>query len=132
MTNSRRRKYRKKAAYFVTAVQLDLDTDGFTYRKWGDEQRCKAGDWLVENRGDTYTVDRETFAKTYRFLSPGVFAKTTPIWAEVARESGKIQTKEGATHYQAGDYVVFNSSDGTDGYAIEKAVFEEMYEAADS
>ena len=132
MTNSRRRKYRKKAAYFVTAVQLDLDTDGFTYRKWGDAQRCKAGDWLVENRGDTYTVDQETFAKTYGLLSPGVFVKTTPVWAEVARESGKIQTKEGATHYQAGDYVVFNSSDGTDGYAIEKAVFEEMYEVADS
>jgi hypothetical protein len=37
----------------VIAVRLDLETDGFSYRKWGDTQRCKAGDFIVSNDGDT-------------------------------------------------------------------------------
>ena len=75
------RRYRKKANQFVVAVKLDLDTAGFTYRKWGAEQKCKAGDWLVDNNGDVYTVDAGVFAGTYRSVGPGVYVKTTPIWA---------------------------------------------------
>jgi hypothetical protein len=125
---SARKQYLKRADLFVVAVQLDLETSGFTYRKWGGTQVCKAGDWLVCNDGDTYTVDRETFARTYRATGPGTYAKTTPVWAEVARTAGEIRTKEGATRYQAGDYVVFNQPDGGDGYAISKSKFERMYE----
>ncbi|MGD8647134.1 MAG: hypothetical protein PVH85_23525 [Desulfobacterales bacterium] len=123
-----RRRYRKKADQFVVAVQLDLDTDGFIYRKWGAEQRCQQGDWVVDNDGDHYTVDGEVFARTYRKLSPGIYVKTTPIWAEVASEPGKVVTKEGASHYQAGDYLVSNNEDGTDAYCISAAKFESMYE----
>ena len=104
-----RRRYRKKADQFVVAVQLDLDTDGFIYRKWGAEQRCQKGDWVVDNDGDHYTVDGDVFARTYRKLSPGIYVKTTPIWAEVASESGQVLTKEGASHYQARDYLVSNN-----------------------
>lgn len=50
----------------VVAVPLELETDGFTYEKWGSVQRCKAGDWVVNNGGDIYTVDRQTFERTYR------------------------------------------------------------------
>lgn len=57
----------------MVAFQLDLDTDGFTYRKWGAEQRCKRGDWLVDNGGDCYTVGAEAFARTYRRVSPGAY-----------------------------------------------------------
>mgnify|MGYP001572996687 FL=1 len=123
-----RRRYRKKADQFVVAVQLDLDTDGFSYRKWGGEQRCQQGDWVVDNDGDHYTVDGEVFARTYRKLSPGIYVKTTPIWAEVASKSGQVPTKEGASHYQAGDYLVSNNEDGTDAYCISAAKFESMYE----
>jgi hypothetical protein len=123
-----RRRYRKKADQFVAAVQLDLDTDGFTYRKWGAEQRCQQGDWVVDNDGDHYTVDGEVFARTYRKLSPGIYVKTTPIWAEVASEPGRVVTKEGASNYQAGDYLVSNNEDGTDAYCISAAKFESMYE----
>ncbi len=122
-----RRRYRKKAASFVTAVRLDLDTDGFTYRKWGGEQRCKRGDWLVDNEGDVYTVDADVFARTYRQVSPGVYAKTTPVWAEVAPVGGAIQTKEGTSHYKAGDYLVYNEEGGTDGYCMSAEKFEAMY-----
>jgi hypothetical protein len=122
------RRYRKKAASFVIAVQLNLETDGFTYRKWGAEQKCKRGDWLVDNEGDIYTVDGEVFAKTYRHTSPGVYVKTTPVWAEIATEPGAVETKEGKSHYEAGDYLVSNNEDGTDAYCMSTAKFASMYE----
>lgn len=121
-------RYRKKANSFVIAVQLDLDTEGFTYNKWGGEQRCKRGDWIIDNDGDTYTVDHQVFAKTYRSIGPGVYIKTTPVWAEVATKSGTVITKEGASKYEAGDYLVFNNEDGTDAYCMGAAKFESMYE----
>jgi hypothetical protein len=126
-----RRKYQKKAEQFVVAVKLDLKTDGFTYRKWGAEQRCKSGDWLVDNNGDVYTIDSEVFARTYRKLSPGKYIKTTPIWAERATRSGAIETKEGRSQYDAGDYLVSNNEDGTDAYCISAEKFESMYEPVD-
>ena len=53
-----RREYKKKPTAFVTAVQLDLDTEGFTYNKWGGKQVCKRGDWLVDNSGSKYTISQ--------------------------------------------------------------------------
>jgi hypothetical protein len=124
-----RRKYRKRTP--VAAVQLDLETSGFTYQKWGGTQRCAAGDWLVNTGDDTYTVQRDSFAKTYEKIDVGKYPKMTPIWAEVATQAGDVRTKEGATHYEAGDYLVSNDEDGGDAYAIGKARFDETYEPAD-
>jgi hypothetical protein len=126
-----RRKYRKRAP--VTAVQVDLETDGFTYEKWGGTQRCSAGDWLVRNGRDTYTVQRESFARTYRKVKdrPGQYLKITPIWAEVATRAGQVRTKEGLTRYRRGDYLVSNDNKGRDQYAISKAKFKKMYEPVD-
>jgi hypothetical protein len=124
-------KYQKKTASRVVAVQLDLETDGLTYQKWGGTQTCKAGDWIVNNDGDVYTVDRETFARTYRAVSPGIYEKVAPVWAKVAEQPGQIATKEGVTHYQAGAYLVYNDPDGKDGYAVDAEKFEKMYQAAD-
>lgn len=125
-----RRRYRKREKQTVVAVQLDLETDGFTYRKWGDEQRCKAGDWLVDNDGDVYTVDRQTFSRTYHAVGRGQYEKVGVVYAEQTEEPGTISTKEGTTAYEAGDYLVFNEPDGRDGYAVSAARFEEMYEDA--
>jgi hypothetical protein len=123
-----RQKYRKRADQFVVAVQLDLDTAGFTYTKWGAEQRCKKGDWIVDNDGDIYSVDREVFEKTYRKVNPGIYVKTTPIWAEVTARPGSVVTKEGESHYQKGDYLVYNNKNGADAYCISAAKFVSMYE----
>ena len=101
---------------------------GFTYRKWGAEQRCKRGDWIVDNSGDIYSIDAEVFAKTYRKTGDGTYVKTTPIWAEIATEEGSVATKEGESHYKSGDYLVYNNEDGTDAYCISAAKFESMYE----
>ena len=125
-----RRKYRRKPSSVVTAVRVDLDMSGFTYRKWGAEQRCKRGDWIVESDGDVYTVDGDVFARTYRPITAGVYLKITPIWAEVAESAGSIETKEGRSHYASGDYLVFNEEDGGDGYCVKREKFEAMYDPA--
>jgi hypothetical protein len=125
-----RRKYIKRASNLVVAVQLDLDTSGFSYRKWGGMQICKPGDWIVNNEGDVYTVDRQTFDRTYHAESTGLYRKVAPVWAEVADHDGAIKTKEGLTHYKAGDYLVFNDEEGEDGYAVTAVSFKSMYEPA--
>jgi hypothetical protein len=126
-----RQKYKKKPTSFITAVQLDLNSEGFTYHKWGGTQICKRGDWLVNNNGDTYTIAEKSFSQTYEFVSPGVYVKSAPVWAEVAEKTGKLTTKEGETAYEAGDYLVSNNEDGTDAYAMSEASFKAMYELAD-
>jgi hypothetical protein len=127
----KRKLYRKRPNFHVTAVQLDLAIDGFDYQKWGGKQTCKQGDWLVNNNGDVYTVEKAYFRDYYQRISPGVFEKIGEIWAEVALENGSIKTKEGSTAYNASDYVVFDRPEGGDGYAIKKHLFEKMYEQID-
>jgi hypothetical protein len=123
-----RLRYRKKPDQAVTAVRLALSFAGFTYEKWGAVQRAQSGDWLVDNGGDIHTVAAQSFARTYREISPGRWLKTTPIWAERATAPGAATTNEGLTHFEAGDWVVSNNEDGSDAYAISADKFEGMYE----
>ena len=81
----------------VTAVRLAFDTDGFTYRRYGGDQRCKRGDWIVHDGGEPHTVDHESFVRTYEEVSPGRYLKTAPVWAEVATQDGEVGTLEGVT-----------------------------------
>jgi len=126
-----RRKYRKRGEP-VVAVRLALDTPGLRYHKWGNDQLGKAGDWLVDNEGDVYTVDVQSFANTYAEVSRGLYRKVAPVWAEQALASGAVQTKEGATAYEAGDYIVSNDESGRDVYAAPRQYFEATYEPADA
>jgi len=131
MPGSTRRKYVRNPDRPVAAVQLSLETDGLVYRKWGGQQRAKRDDWLVDNDGDVYTVEAEVFANTYRPVdrakNPGAYIKITPVWAEEATEAGAVSTKEGATRYEAGDYIVSNQADGSDSYAIGREKFHQLY-----
>ena len=124
-----RRRYRKRADQFVVAVRLDLEGAGFRYRKWGGEQQYKAGDWVVDNDGEVYTVDAESFARTYRRVGPGHYVKTAPVWAERAVADGFVATKEGRSAYRIGDYLVSNQPDGGDAYCVAADRFEAMYES---
>jgi hypothetical protein len=120
--------YKKRHTETVIAVQVDLDTTGFSYQKWGGTQRCKAGDWLVNNNGDTYTVDGDSFSRTYRATGPGTYVKVAAVWAEIATAPGKVRTKEGSTPYEIGDYLVYNGPEDEDAYAVSKEAFERMYQ----
>lgn len=121
-------RYHKKRDKPIHAIQLNLDTAGFTYTKWGDSQTCKPGDWLVNNGGDIYTIDQQVFFDTYRQVTPANYVKVKPIWAEMASKAGSVKTKEGHSHYQVGDYLVSNHEDGSDTWCIEADKFKEMYE----
>ena len=123
-----RQRYRRKPDQAVTAVRLALAFDGFSYQKWGDTQRAQAGDWLVDNGGDVYTVSADTFARTYRQASPGRWVKAAPVWAEQAEQAGSVATQEGRTHYAAGDWLVSNTEDGSDAYAVSAGKFDRLYE----
>jgi hypothetical protein len=127
MPDSTRRRYVRRPDRPVAAVRLALDTDGLLYRKWGGEQRAKSGDWIVDSDGDVYTVDADVFVRTYRQTGPGAYVKTTPVWAERASHAGCAKTMEGVTHYESGDYLVSNNSDGSDEYAIGAEKFEALY-----
>ncbi|WP_447802808.1 hypothetical protein [Pseudomonas serbica] len=125
---SERKRYRRMSDQPIVAVQLKLDTDGFKYRKWGGEQRCKANDWLVDNAGDVYTVDAESFARTYTAVGQGTYVKTGKVWAVRTGSAGRVTTKEGSTGYEAGDWLVSNEEDGSDAYSVSAEKFEESYE----
>ena len=123
-----RQRYRRRPGQPVVAVQLTLNTEGFKYQKWGEEQRCKANDWLVDSNGEVYTVDADSFARTYAAKGQGTYVKTGKVWAEQAAEAGRVATKEGGTNYESGDWLVSNEQDGSDAYAVSSRKFEESYE----
>jgi hypothetical protein len=131
MADSARRRYVRRLDRPVVAVRLALDTDGLVYRKWGGEQRAKPGDWIVDNGNDVYTVDGQVFARTYRQTGPGTYVKLSPVWAKRVLKAGEVQTKEGVTRYEAGDYLVSNSADESDEYAVSAATFESLYTPVD-
>ncbi len=122
------RQYRRRSDTEVIAIRLNLDTPGLSYKKWGGDQMAKPGDWLVENDGEVYSVDADSFALTYRRTAPGTYAKCGVVWAEVATEGGKLPTAEGTTDYAAGDYLVYNDPKRLDGYAMGPKRFAELYE----
>ncbi len=68
-----------------------------------------------------------SFARTYQQVSRGRYVKKTPVWAELATKAGRIKTKEGATRYRKGDYLVYNDRRGRDGYSMSPAKFKAMY-----
>ncbi len=125
------RRYRKRPGRPVVAVRLPLESEGLSYRKWGGAQHARPGDWLVDNQGDVYTVDAAVFERTYRALDTGLYVKVTPVWARVALEDGVVATKEGSSHYRAGDVIVANQPDGSDAWCMGAADFEAMYEPWD-
>ena len=129
---STRKPYRKKSEFYVTAVQIDMELESFNYTKWGGKQSCKAGDWLVNNNGEVYTVEKNYFAIHYQQVSPGVFNKIGQVWAEEASEDGILNTIEGKSEYSTGDYLVFDRKKGGQGYPVKKAQFELMYELLES
>jgi len=130
-----KQQYRRKANR-VVAIQMNFEnaaagddnTSLFKYHAWGDVQKCKPYDWVVNNNGEVYTIDDESFQDTYEELSLGVYAKVSSVWAKEASEDGKVKTKEGYTHFKKGDMIVSNDEKFLDQYAMSKEKFFELYE----
>ncbi len=53
------KKYSKRKDLTIIAVQLNLETGGINYIKWGSSQHAKKLDWIVDNEGECYTIDNE-------------------------------------------------------------------------
>lgn len=123
-----RQRYRRRADTLVTAIRIDMSTSGIDYDKWGGRQHGKRGDWLVCNGTDVYTVDAESFAQSYRKVSEGRYEKYGFVWAQQAVRGGSVATKEGASAYDAGDYIVSNDEAGQDSWAVSAARFHSLYE----
>ena len=120
-------KYYPKAHNTVKAMPINLPNVEVNYEKWGGAQQANQGDWLV-NRGDEfYTVEQSSFNDTYRCIEGNTYLKIAPVWAEIAKENGKIKTKEGESHFSAGDYLVYNDQNKKDGYAIKNTLFNDLY-----
>lgn len=112
----------------VTAIQIKLDTEGLFYNKWGSNQIGKKNDWLVESAtGSVYTIDNESFEKTYKLYSKGRYIKFASIWVTIADHDGNIKTKEGYSHYKDGDYLVANNQNGEDPYTPPADVIKNNY-----
>jgi hypothetical protein len=124
------RTYRQRKGTEVLAIQLNLDLEAFTYRKWGGLQTCRSGDWIVERNGSVHTVAADTFARTYKQVGPATYVKQGVVWAAPASRAGAIATLEGVTHYEEGDFLVWNDKERHDGYAIAKGIFASLYEPA--
>ena len=121
------KRYRKQQCESVFALPLTLHKATLRFHKWGNEQVAKEGDWLVSNDGELYTVDGDSFAKTYEPVGPCRYRKTGSVWAELADADGVMLTKEGSSAYRKGDYLVFNEPDRGDGYPVAKNRFEQQY-----
>lgn len=124
------KEYKRRPTATVVAIPLNLDMTALVYNKWGGIQIGKPGDWLVQNGAEVYTVDKDSFAKTYAQVEgmPGRYAKTGVVWAMEADTDGKVKTKEGYSDYKRGDMLVWNDPDQSDGYCMSQEKFFELYE----
>lgn len=127
------KEYRRRPTATVVAIQMNLQMTGLLYEKWGGLQIGKPGDWLVENAGEVYTVDKDSFARTYTPAGArGNFVKRAPVWAMKAEGDGKVKTKEGYSDYKRGDMLVWNNPDQSDGYCMSQEKFFELYDTEGS
>ena len=126
-------KYKPKGAP-IQAIQMNIGSAPsgsplFIYQKWGGDQSAKVGDWFVSRDGEAYTIDKDSFEQTYAETeNHGWYRKKAVVWAERADSDGSIKTKEGATKYESGDWLVYNQENRGDGYAMSAVKFEKLYE----
>lgn len=123
-----RKKYKRKYFDPVVAIRINLDTPGLIYEKWGGGQVGKQGDWLIQKGKEVYTIDSESFSKTYKKVSQGLYIKKAPVWSYRAAREGKIKTKEGHSQYKKGDWIVSNDSHFVDQYPLSDKKFRSLYE----
>lgn len=101
-------------------------------RSWrsarGSELSAAAGDWLVTDGAEEWTVVPDVFARSYRRLPDGRFAKDAPVAAVRLERATEVSTLEGVARAEPGDWLL----SGVDGevWTVTDAYFRSHYEPA--
>ena len=85
-----------------------------------------AGDWLVTDGTEEWTVAPGVFARSYRPLPDGRFVKVAPVRAARLDRTAEVPTLEGVARAEAGDWVLC----GVDGelWTVTDTFFRAHYE----
>lgn len=111
----------------VKAEQLRADRAWETRR--GGRLVGRAGDWLVSEDGDHWTVTAEVFAQTYKPTDVhGHYRKTARVRAVRMARRFLVETLEGPVPGEANDWLVQNP--GGDAWPIDAKTFERRYTVA--
>lgn len=91
----------------------------------GSALSARAGDWLITDGVQEWTVEADIFARTYRRLPDGRFAKDAPVDAVRTDRPLDVPTLEGVARAEAGDWVLR----GVDGelWPVSDAYFRSTY-----
>jgi hypothetical protein len=101
-------------------------------RTWHTARGCAlaavAGDWLVTDGSEEWTVAADIFARTYDRLPDGRYAKHATVDAVRTDRPVEVRTLEGPARAEPGDWVLR----GVDGelWTVTDAYFRTHYEPA--
>lgn len=109
----------------VDAVQIDQQWTWTTDD--GDTMTAEPGDWKVtDDSGAVRSVAADVFARSYREIGAGRYARTGMFRARQATAEETIDTLEGTATAHPGDWIV----EGVSGeqWPVPRAQFERSYE----
>lgn len=96
------RTYRSTAV--VHATRLDAPRTWRTPR--GSSLAATAGDWVVTDGAQEWTVAAGVFERSYRELPDGTFSKIATVCAVRLRHRVDVPTLEGSSTAQTGDWLL--------------------------
>lgn len=94
----------------------------------GDRLHAVAGDWLLSDGSDEWTVTNDVFTASYRALGDGSYQKTATVTAVQLDEPFAVDTLEGVATGAAGDWLVRNPTG--ESWPIPAATFAKRYRLA--
>lgn len=95
----------------------------------GSRLSAAAGDWLLRDAaGATWTVAPDTFARTYRRLSDGRYARHEPVRAARLTGPVEVETREGRVTARAGDWLLRDAAGAV--WPVPDGQFRERYRPA--
>ena len=118
------RSYRSVAV--VDAVRLTEDSEWATAN--GDPLSASAGDWMLSDGGDHWSVAPDVFAASYEPVGDGRYAKTATVTAIQLTAPFAVDTLEGVATGAAGDWLVRNPTGEC--WPVPAETFSKRYELA--
>jgi hypothetical protein len=115
------RRYRSTATVHATRL-----TEAHTWQTArGSDLTGRAGDWRVTDGVEEWTVEAGIFARTYRQLPDGRYAKDATVDAVRTERPLDVPTLEGVARAEAGDWVL--RSDDGELWTVTDAYFRSAY-----